>query len=161
MVGPALPEPIRAIKYFFRQLVELCGGNIEAAKIAGVDQALISRYYGRDNLQVPRCDVTFALELAAGNPVMTRAAATQHGYELLPKDAVGSSIILNKHIGSLTRAMSDVTLMLVEAQRNGVTVSEYDQAQLEAKIDDAHEALELLRADINRSAVILTVSSRA
>lgn len=161
MATPDRSQVLRIIKSAFRELVEKCGGNLGAALIAGVDQALISRYASRGNSTVVRGDIVAALELAAGDPVMTRASADLHGYALLPKDAVGHSIILNKHIGSITRAMADLTLMLVEAQRNGVTVSEYDQAQLEAKIDDAHEALELLRADVNRSAVILTVSSRA
>lgn len=160
MTAPDRSQVTRVIKSSFRRLVDLCDGQQEAAKIAGVDQALISRYCSRDNPHIVRGDIVAALELAAGDPVMTRASADLHGYVLLPKDAVGSSVILNHHIGSLTRTLADVTVALVEAQRNGAAVSEYDRAQLNSKIDDAQEALELLRADVNRSAVILPVPSR-
>lgn len=159
MAVPELPESTRVIKSLFRWLVEMCGGPKEAAKIVGVDPALINRYYSRDNDRVPRCDIAFALEMHAGNPVMTRASAERQGYELLPKDAVGSITILNRHIADVTRTSANIIGALIEAQRDG-TVCGWDRAVLTERINEAREVIALLEADISLSAGILPIRSR-
>lgn len=141
-----------ALKGSFRDLVEVAGGNVRAAKVSRADGARISRYGSVQEAMHAPIDVVADLEMDVGDPIVTRQLAEIAGYVLVPKaQAEALGLNFHGHFADVARSTSDVETGIAEALRDGEVTSE-EARHLLPKVGKAQTELAEFAADLKARA---------
>lgn len=132
------------IKAAWRTLLRMAGGAKHVIE-QGITRGSESRMSeaGAPNCmdRFPMLDQVYDLELECGEPVMTKALADLHGFDLVQRDAA-KPIGIHAHFATIIGETRDVELTMAKAIADG----SLDDAERAAIIRECCEAISALQA---------------
>jgi hypothetical protein len=110
-----------AFKAAVRRAVVLAGGPHAAARSTRVSAALLSHYGNIDRPEFAPVDVCFELENLAGDPVILRALADLHGFDLVARDDQAERLArdMTALAGSIAKESGELISTTIEAIADG------------------------------------------
>ena len=134
------------IKAHTRTLIKGCGGQVSAASLTRVGHASMQRYGSIESAEFMPADVTADLELELGTPVLSEAMARLSGHVLVKLPEVEHDGDMVRHIGRLTKELSDVAggVGTCLADDGKVTRDEIKSINLRKEIHDLIKAAVML-----------------
>jgi hypothetical protein len=145
-------NPYFTLKAAFRELVDSLGGCTRAAKATRPDAQRISRYGSIHEAMHAPIDAVLDLEQAAiaagGEPLVTRALAEHHGFNLVPKcGADDVALDFTRHLGAVAKETGEAVSSLATAIADG-TVTPMEAQACIAEAEDAQRKLACLIDDL-------------
>lgn len=141
----------RGLKAAFRRLVAHDGGEANAAEDTRVSQSRISHYGNAQRPEdFPPADVILDLELAVGQPVVTRELARLQGHVLIELPGVDGDPAWVQRLGAAAKETGEAiaAIGIALADDGEVTPQEIERLRLLSEVDDAIEALTCIRQAI-------------
>ncbi|MET4197251.1 hypothetical protein ABIA95_000206 [Bradyrhizobium sp. LA8.1] len=136
-----------AFKAAVRRAVVLAGGPHAAARSSRVSAALLSHYGNIDRPEFAPIDVCFELEKAAADPVILRALADLHGFELVPRDQHADSLArdITALAGDIAKESGDLISTAIEAASDG-KISVNDARAIDNEAADLQDRIVSIRS---------------
>jgi len=136
------------LKAAFRELVTMCGGVAQAAKITRGCISRISEAMSPNNEdRFPALDQIADLEAECGVPVVTRCLASMAGADMVARPEAAAPATINSLLSSAVLEFGDVSANIIRALGDGSLSADERQAAL-VEIDQAITAMHALRSSI-------------
>lgn len=140
----ALTDSQYAFKAAVRRAVTISGGPNAAAEMVRVDAPRLSRYGNIDAPEFAPVDVCFALDKAAGDPVILRAWADLLSFDLVPRDVrTLASRDLARAAGQVARESGELISAAIEAGSDGNLTPNEARGLDDAAADVEEKVIEL------------------
>lgn len=136
-----------AFKAAVRRAVVLAGGPHAAARSSRVSAALLSMYGNIDRPEFAPIDVCFELEQAAADPVILRALADLHGFDLVQRDPEAEALArdITTLAGNIAKESGELISTAIEAAADG-KISINDARAIDNEAADLQDKIVSIRS---------------
>jgi hypothetical protein len=135
-----------ALKAAVRRAVTLAGGPNAASRSTRVSAVLLSKYGNIDQPEFAPVDICFDLESAAADPVVLRALADLHGFDLVPRDGHAEALArdITALAGNIAKESGDLISTAIEAASDG-KISFNDAKAIDQEAADLQDKIVSIR----------------